>query len=215
MNRRIRLLLLFVFFFGLQLYFLVYEGVIKTGDGTISRFIYANYDQVQYSLFFMTIFLFLYIHIVRIPVLKPEYYIRLRNRIVSYVVEESVQGGAFLATVLYGIILATGLLFGLHIDSFSYVLLAYGRLVLYFIAGYLLYWMFYFITEREVLAMVGYLLSQWVVSVLYSLIDFYVFGLYKPSHNVISILFAIYSVLIGLVATFVLIKKQRKDFFVR
>ncbi len=211
MKIRVKTAVLFMLFALLQYYFLVYEGILETGDGTVSRLVYANYDQIQYMLFFMAIFLFLFLFVRRIPVLRPEYRVRFANQLPAYVIRRSILEGSVLAALFYGIIVGLSFAYGLRFGDISYLVMSMSRLVIYYIASFLSYWALYFITAKEVVSMISFLLVQWFLVIIYVLIDFYVFGIFKPTHNLQMGAFMAFEVFIGAIAVFLIYKFQHKE----
>lgn len=166
-------LLLLAFFAAYQVYLHSYTGRIGLQYDDYSDFLRSNIDELSQYWFILAIFLALILYLYRIPLLQPEFRIRLGEKTVSYVVKESMIHGATIGSILFLFITVIALLFGLKITPTGYLVAVWARLATFSISIFMVYWAFYFWIGKESIALVCSLLMHWFFSIAFSLYSFY------------------------------------------
>lgn len=212
MSRKRGLLLLILLFTGYQWYLHSYVRRIRVQYEAMGAFLQDNFDEISQYFFIIAIFLFLALYIWRVPIITPVYLTRLHRTVATYVVTHCILRGAQAASIFFGIILGIAWLHGLSLDSVLYLSTVYSRLLLYSISSFLIYWAIYLWIEKEVVALVLYLLLQWAFSILIILYNFYNAESVLLLREIRMRYFFLFECTVGLVAFFGIVTGSRREY---
>lgn len=174
MNRKMGSGIVSIVFVTYQIYLHTYVEKIGMTYRTLGGFLQDNVDEIsQYLLLFSVFFMgVLYFH--KAPLQRPEFRIRLGSRLPRYVLRESLLRGAVSGTIFFILMMAVALWFGYPLHPISYLGTVWGRVVLYGVSVFFLYWALYLMLGKEVVAMLTVVLFQWTLSISIILYSFYV-----------------------------------------
>jgi len=155
MSRKMGLIFTGAFIVGMTLYMGYDAKISGLYDLTFSEFIKIYLDSSQKYFFNITIFLIPISYFGRIPFLKSEYFIRLRDDMPIYIIKRTALTSLLTTALISMSFILTAFVFGINISQLAANIPVIIKLFLFINAGLLVGVSIYFLTNKIILGIMS------------------------------------------------------------
>lgn len=180
--------------FTIFVLYCIYESSVITGISSYNEFLVAYLNNVQKYLYIVTLFTVLLLYQLKIPFLKPEFRIRYGNNIVYLLIERGLIFSMLVTLFIYFLFTGFPLLFGYEVSFTDLQIVDIVRLVSFIYYLFLLYLILYVHTSNLVAGLLGVLLLNFLILIIFISINFYILS--EQMNRVISLQYLMNATLI-------------------